>query len=61
MAIRDIIQFPDPRLRQSAAPVLIFDAALNTLAADLLETMRAAPGIGITGPHIGQMCRLTVL
>jgi peptide deformylase len=61
MSIRPIVKFPDPRLRQRAAPILVFDEALETLATDLLDTMRAAPGIGITGPHIGALWRITVL
>lgn len=40
---------------------MIFDENLRALAADLLETMRAAPGIGITAPHIGVAKRLVVL
>lgn len=61
MAIRPIIAFPDPRLRLPAQPVTHFDAELRTLAADLRDTMRAAPGIGITAPHIGVLSRLVVL
>lgn len=61
MAVRPIIRFPDSRLRLPAAPVARFDADLRELAADLLETMRAAPGIGITAPHIGVLSRLVVL
>src|SRR5690606_29967551 len=38
-----------------------FDSALQELANDLLDTMRAAPGIGITAPHIGIAKRLVVL
>lgn len=61
MAIRDILTFPDPRLRQPAVAVRVFGGALKALAGDLLDTMRAAPGIGITGPHIGESWRITVL
>lgn len=61
MTIRDILKFPEPRLRQPAATVSAFDNTLKTLAGDLLDTMRAAPGIGITGPHIGKSWRITVL
>lgn len=61
MPIRPILRFPDARLRTSAAPVERFDADLAALAADLLDTMRAAPGIGITAPHIGILQRLTVI
>jgi peptide deformylase len=61
MTIRAIVTFPDPRLRQKAEAVTAFDDGLRALADDLLETMRAAPGIGITGPHIGVLRRMTVL
>jgi peptide deformylase len=61
MAIRPIIRFPDPRLKRRAAPVTVFDETLRTLACDLLETLRAAPGIGITAPHIGVPLRVVVL
>jgi peptide deformylase len=61
MAILPIVRFPDPRLRQVAAPVDTFDETLATLAADLLDTMRAAPGIGITAPHVGILRRIVVL
>ena len=61
MTIRDIVRFPDPRLRAPAKPVILFDAALKDLASDLLDTMRAAPGIGITGPHIGEAWRIVLL
>lgn len=61
MAVRPIVRFPDPRLRAVAEPVTIFDEGLGDLATDLLDTMRAAPGIGITAPHIGTPTRLVVL
>ena len=61
MAIRPIIRFPDPRLRVAAEPVTRFDADLRALADDLLDTMRAAPGMGITAPHLGLPLRLVVL
>ncbi|MDX3806754.1 MAG: peptide deformylase [Bosea sp. (in: a-proteobacteria)] len=61
MPIRPILSFPDPRLRVAATAVTRFDADLRELAADLLDTMRAAPGIGITAPHVGVLSRLVVL
>jgi peptide deformylase len=61
MAIRDIVTYPDPRLRQPALAVSVFDDTLKALVGDLLDTMRAAPGIGITGPHIGEPWCVTVL
>jgi peptide deformylase len=61
MPIRPIIRYPDPRLALRAQPVTVFDGALRDLARDLLETMHAAPGIGITAPHIGISLRVVVL
>ncbi|MDB5578261.1 MAG: peptide deformylase [Bradyrhizobium sp.] len=61
MPIRPIIRYPDPRLALPAQPVTVFDGALRDLARDLLETMHAAPGIGITAPHIGIALRVVVL
>ena len=61
MPIRPIIRYPDPRLALPAQPVTVFDDALRELARDLLETMHAAPGIGITAPHIGISQRVVVL
>ena len=61
MTIRPIIRYPDRRLAMPARPVTAFDDGLRELAADLLDTMRAAPGIGITAPHIGVPLRLVVL
>lgn len=61
MAVRQIVRFPDPRLRRVAEPVVCFDADLHSLAADLRDTMHAAPGIGITAPHVGVLLRVVVL
>lgn len=61
MAARPIIKFPDPLLRSAADRVELFDSDLRGLADDLIDTMHAAPGIGITGPHIGVLQRLVVI
>jgi peptide deformylase len=61
MTIRPIVRYPDPRLALLAQPVTVFDGALRDLASDLLDTMHAAPGIGITAPHIGVSLRVVVL
>jgi peptide deformylase len=61
MTIRTILRYPDHRLAIPARPVTEFDGALRELAKDLLETMRAAPGIGITAPHVGVFFRVVVL
>lgn len=61
MTIRPILRYPDRRLMAPARPVTAFDDGLRELAQDLLDTMRAAPGIGITAPHIGVPLRVVVL
>ena len=61
MTVRPIVRYPDPRLAIPARPVAAFDDTLRELAKDLLETMHAAPGIGITAPHIGISLRVVVL
>ncbi|MEY9704176.1 hypothetical protein ABIE71_006919 [Bradyrhizobium diazoefficiens] len=61
MTIRPLVRYPDRRLAIPARPVTAFDDELRELAADLLDTMRAAPGIGITAPHIGVPLRVVVL
>src|ERR1700761_1409515 len=61
MTMRTIGRYPDARLGIPARPVTAFDDALRELAKDLLETMHAAPGIGITAPHIGVFQRVVVL
>ncbi|QPF89028.1 peptide deformylase [Bradyrhizobium commune] len=61
MTIRPIVRYPDRRLAIPARTVTAFDDTLRELAADLLDTMRAAPGIGITAPHIGVPLRVVAL
>jgi len=61
MAIRPLLYFPHPRLREQAQAVVSFDGELSDLVQDLTDTMRAAPGIGITAPHIGVLLRVVVL
>ncbi|TCS08865.1 MULTISPECIES: peptide deformylase [unclassified Rhizobium] len=61
MPIRPILRYPHPGLKTLCAPVTAFDSVLSRLADDLLQTMRAAPGVGITAAHIGVFERLTVL
>lgn len=61
MSVLPLLQFPDPRLRLPSQDVTEFDSALTSLAQDLEDTMRAAPGIGITAAHVGVLRRLTVI
>jgi peptide deformylase len=61
MALRTILEFPDPRLRTRAQPVTQFDAALGTLIDDMLETMYAAPGIGLAATQLDVHRRVLVI
>ena len=58
---RPILLHPDPRLRQACPPVPDIGDARRRLAADMLETMYDAPGIGLAAPQVGVMERLIVL
>ena len=61
MAQLTILEFPDPRLRTRAAPVRDFDASLARLIDDMLETMYAAPGIGLAATQVNVHLRLLVI
>ena len=61
MAIREIIEIPDPRLKQISAPVTAFDDDLRTLVADMFETMYDAPGIGLAAIQLGVPLRVLVI
>ncbi len=60
MAILPIRTFGDPALRQKARPVDAVTEVHRRLVADMLETMRAAPGVGLAGPQVGVMERVFV-
>ena len=61
MALREIVLHPDPRLRAACAPVGEVTGAVRALAADMLETMYAAPGRGLAAPQVGVALRLFVM
>jgi len=61
MALRTILTAPDPRLKKKAAAVASVDAEVRQLMDDMLETMYAAPGIGLAAPQIGELKRVVVL
>ena len=61
MSLLPILEFPDPRLRKTAMPVDQFDDALQQLIDDMLETMYAAPGIGLAATQIDQHIQLIVM
>jgi peptide deformylase len=58
VAILPIRLFGDPVLRERAAPVATFDAELARFGHDLLETMRAAAGVGLAAPQVGVLRRM---
>ncbi len=61
MAIREILEVPDPRLKQVSVPVETFDEALKILVADMFETMYDAPGIGLAAIQVGVPQRVVVI
>ena len=61
MAIREILEVPDPRLKTVSTPVEIFDEDLKTLVADMFETMYAAHGIGLAAIQVGEPLRVLVI
>jgi peptide deformylase len=61
MAKLDIIIAPDPRLKLKCKPVAKVDAKVARLMDDMLETMYAAPGIGLAAPQVGVTQRIIVL
>ncbi len=61
MALLPILRYPDPRLHTRAKPVAQVDAGIRKLAADMAETMYAAPGIGLAATQVNVHLRLLVL
>jgi len=61
MALKTILTAPDPRLKKKSKPVAAVDAEVRQLMDDMLETMYAAPGIGLAAPQVGKLRRVIVL
>jgi len=61
MARLNILHYPDPRLRQLALPVETVDDGVRALVADMLETMYAAPGIGLAATQVNVQKRVIVM
>lgn len=61
MTIREIATLPDLILRRKARPVTKFDGNLQTLIDNMIETMRAAPGVGLAAPQVGVSERVIVV
>ncbi|UCD99907.1 MAG: peptide deformylase [Chloroflexota bacterium] len=61
MAIRDIVTVPEKVLREKARKVTSFGAELQTLIDDMVDTMRAAPGVGLAAPQVNVPLRVIVV
>lgn len=61
MAIRPILEVPDPRLKTVSMPVDTFDDDLRALVSDMLDTMYDAPGIGLAAIQVGVPLRVLVI
>ena len=61
MALLEILVAPDPRLKTRARPVAVVDDRIRRLMDDMLETMYAAPGIGLAAPQVGEALRVIVV
>src|SRR5215472_3577317 len=61
MALLPIIVAPDPRLKVKAKPVTKVDERIRKLLDDMVETMHAAPGIGLAAPQVGEALRILVV
>ncbi len=61
MALREIVQFPDPRLKLVSKPIGEITDEIRELAADMIEVMYDEPGIGLAAPQVGVSLRLFVI
>jgi peptide deformylase len=61
MSTRPLVILPAPQLRLSSAPIARIDDGVRKLAEDMLETMYAAPGIGLAAVQVGEMNRLITI
>ena len=59
--IREILEYPDPRLREVAKPVADVTPEIRKLVDDMAETMYDAPGVGLAAPQIGENHRIFVI
>ncbi|MEE9613360.1 MAG: peptide deformylase [Thermodesulfobacteriota bacterium] len=61
MTLREILIYPDPRLREKASPIEEVDEEIKTLMDDMVETMREARGVGLAATQVGVAKRVIVL
>lgn len=59
--LRPIVRLGHPVLQRPALPVTTFDGSLDRLLDDMIDTMYAAPGIGLAAPQIGEALRICVI
>jgi peptide deformylase len=59
--VREILIWPDPRLKEKAKPVKAVDAEIRQLIDDMFETMYAAQGVGLAAPQVGVLQRVVVI
>jgi len=61
MALRKILKYPAPVLKEKAQPVPNIDGGVDQLITDMVETMYAAPGVGLAAPQVGDGHRIIVV
>ena len=61
MSLREIVKFPDPRLKEVAKPITDIDDDLRELARDMIDVMYDEPGIGLAAPQVGASVRMFVI
>lgn len=61
MAVREILEYPDPELQRVSEPVTEFDDSVSNLVDDLLDTLYATSGIGLCAPQLGERRRVLVM
>jgi peptide deformylase len=61
MALREVLQFPDPLLKRISKPITAVTDEIRELAADMCEVMYDEPGIGLAAPQVGEAIRLIVV
>ncbi len=61
MALREVLQFPDPRLKEVSKPITRIDDEIRELARDMIDVMYDEPGIGLAAPQVGAAIRLFVI
>ncbi len=61
MPLREVLQFPDPRLKRVSEPIATIDEEIRALARDMCDVMYDEPGIGLAAPQLGAAVRMFVI